>query len=215
MLIFASLTLGSQPIMAQTMDYDTDNDGLIDIRNLAQLNAIRHDVNGSGEIDGNGDATHADWVAAFPNRDTSAGGRMGCPSGTCRGYELMNDLDFDENGNGERDDTYTTGAGWLPLGDGISFFASTFNGNGHVIRNLYINRGTSAIGLFGASESARIENLGLVNVDITGNAQTDGLAGSLEGTITAVYVTGQIQGGANVGGLAGDSTGGTINACYT
>ena len=33
----------------------------------------------------------------------------------CHGYELITDLDFDENGNGVRDDTYNTGAGWRPI----------------------------------------------------------------------------------------------------
>ena len=195
-----------------TVDYDTNNNGLIDITTLAQLNAIRHDLNG------NGDATHADYVAAFPNRDTKAATRMGCPSGTCTGYELRNDLDFDENGNGARDDTYNQGDGWLPLGDGVSaLFATTFNGNGHVIRNLYINRGsTSNVGLLGDATSPRIENLGLVDVDVTGGNETGGLAGtsSAGGSITAVYVTGQVNGGNNVGGLVGQITGGAITACY-
>ena len=35
------------------------DDSLIDVTTLAQLNAIRHDLND------NGDATHADYVAAF------------------------------------------------------------------------------------------------------------------------------------------------------
>ena len=210
---FIAIILGTlihtSTLAQTTIDYDTNNNGLIDITTLAQLNAIRHDLNG------NGDATHADYVAAFPSRDTNAATRMGCPSGTCTGYELMNDLNFDENGNGDRDDTYNQGVGWLPFGDGASTsFDTTFNGNGHVIRNLFINRGsTSNVGLFGFAFSARIENLGLVDVDVTGNNDTGGLFGNLSGSITAVYVTGQVSGEDNVGGLVGFQNG-TITACY-
>ena len=66
---------GMASAQTATTDYDDDNDGLIDVKTLAQLNAVRHDLNG------NGDATHADYIAAFPSRDTSPTGRMGCPSG--------------------------------------------------------------------------------------------------------------------------------------
>ena len=65
------------------MDYDDDNDNLIDIRSLAQLDAVRYDLDGQGDQDA---ATNADWAkyqAAFPN--DLAG--MGCPA-TCAGYEL-------------------------------------------------------------------------------------------------------------------------------
>ena len=70
-----ALLYGAGTAAAQsTTDYDTDDNGLIDIATTTQLNAIRHD------LDGNGDATHADYVAAFPSRDTSSGGgRMGAP----------------------------------------------------------------------------------------------------------------------------------------
>ena len=59
------------------MDYDADNDGLIDIDTLAKLNAVRHDLDGNGNHDGGtGDTA---YNAAFANRDRSAAGLMGCP----------------------------------------------------------------------------------------------------------------------------------------
>ena len=195
---------------AQTItDYDTDNNGLIDITTLAQLNAIRHDLNG------NGDATHADYVAAFPNRDTNAATRMGCPSGTCTGYELMNDLDFDENDNGSRDDTYNTGGGWNPIGTTSAFFTATFNGNGYTIANLFINRsGTDYMALFGVASTATIENLGLVNVNVTGDGDTSSLVGlASQSTIRACYATGTVTGSQAVGGLVGNFSG-TLTAGY-
>ena len=112
---------GDNPVFAQTtMDYDDDDDGLIDVRSLAQLNAVRHDLNG------NGDATHADYVAAFPNRVTTANARMGCPTGTCTGYELRAHLDFDTDGDGS---TYT-GTGATASGDSGDAYYNSDNGLG-------------------------------------------------------------------------------------
>ena len=100
-------------------DYDEDNDGLIDITTLAQLNAVRHDLFGDGDPTSSSGA--AAYNAAFPDRNASSGGRMGCPSGTCTGYELMNSLDFDTDGDGDvdTDDAY---ANWAPsTATGIPF----------------------------------------------------------------------------------------------
>lgn len=52
--------------------------------------------------------------------------------------------------------------GWLPIGDASSAFAGYFNGNGHTISNLWINRpNTDNIGLFGKIDisDAKIINL--------------------------------------------------------
>ena len=209
---FSSVSLPSVTVtILGTPDYDTNNNGLIEIRTLAQLNAIRWDVNGDGDVS-SGNA--ANYLRAFPRRDTNAATRMGCPSGTCTGYELMNDLDFDENGNGSRDDTYNTGAGWNPIGTTTSFFTATFNGNGYTIANLFINRPENNIGLFGISSTAVIENLGLVNVNVTGVVNVGSLVGlSGSGTIRACYATGTVTGFQGVGGLVG-SLSSTLTASY-
>ena len=86
--------------------YDTDADGLIEITTLAQLEAIRHDLDGDGTPTGTGATAYA---AAFPDVT-----RVVCDtsSGRCEGYELMTALDFDTNGDGQvdADDTYWTTA---------------------------------------------------------------------------------------------------------
>ena len=45
-------------------NYDSDGDGLIEIRSLAQLDAVRHDLNGNGIPDNSDDS--AAYTAAFP-----------------------------------------------------------------------------------------------------------------------------------------------------
>jgi type II secretion system protein G len=141
---------------------------------------------------------------------------------------------------------YSDGEGWNPIGDygldGISTFTGTFDGNNHVISNLTINRDASYQGLFGRTEEATIENLGLENVDVTGGSITGGLVGSTfhssitscyatgsvtgdfdtigglvgfnDGTITDSYATGSVTGDSYTGGLVGLNYSGAITNCY-
>jgi len=185
----------------QPGDYDGDNDGLVEISNLAQLDAIRHD------LDGDGSATHPDHVAAFP----SALVGMGCPATGCTGYELIADLDFDTNGSGQADagDAYwNDGWGWTPIGDPDEAFRwnAAFDGNGHTISNLYIRWGdTDFVGLFRAAGSgSAVRNVGLEAVNVTGKSRVGGLVGDNRGAVSNCHTTGQVTGNGNyVGGLMG------------
>ena len=135
--------------------YDADGDGLIEVHDLEQLSVIRHDLDGDGEID---DITSDDlsvdgskafiYVRAFgyglcPPDDVSYGG-----------YELAADLDFagsrwalDATTDGIAD---AVAEGWEPIGFTGNRYLTTFEGNGHTITGLYINRpDTDFVGLFG------------------------------------------------------------------
>ena len=131
-------------------DYDLDNDGLIEIATLAQLDAVRHDLDGNGDP-ASGGATA--YNAAFPIRIKTAATRMGCPSGTCTGYELAAHLDFDTDGDGatytgsgasaasDSGDAYHNGGnGWQQIAVWPNFYTATFKGNGFIISNLFIKR---------------------------------------------------------------------------
>ena len=196
-------------------DYDQNDNNLIDVTTLAQLDAIRYDLDGNGSPTGNISA----YNLAFLGRATD----MGCPT-TCTGYELMNDLDFDTNGDGDVDVNdgeiawgrgTDAGNGWLPIGDNSNRFTATFQGNGHTITNLFINRlTTSNTGLFSVS-TGRLSQLGLVNVEVTGVDRVGGLVGHNRGTVSTSYVSGQVTGTRNVGGLVGlNEFSSTITASY-
>ena len=188
--------------------YDTDADGLIEITTLAQLDAIRHDLDGDGTPVDTGATAYA---TAF-----SAATRVVCDtsSSQCEGYELMADLDFDTDGDGQvdADDTYwDNGAGWQPIGITSSniflAFRATFDGNGHTIRHLFVNRGSN-VGLFGATwSSSIIRHVGVIDVVVSGQEDVGGLVGSNLGLITRSYVTGGVSGVFQVGGLVGDNEG--------
>jgi hypothetical protein len=68
------------------------------------------------------------------------------------------------------------GAGWELIGTLESPFTGSFDGGGHTISNLFFNSITdSNIGLFGCTgETAKIRNLGLVDVNITGYSEIGG-----------------------------------------
>ena len=124
------------------IDYDTDDDGLIEISNLEQLSAIRWDLNGSGVADRNSDTSN--YREAFYGADLG----MGCPSGGCRGYELTRSLDFDDPASydsGLVNTVWTQGEGWLQIGytapdSTLEEFDAVFDGNNHTISNLYSNQ---------------------------------------------------------------------------
>ena len=182
--------------------YDTDHDGLIEITTLAQLDAMRHDPDGDGIPVDTGVTTYA---RAFPN----AGARLTCGADSgCAGYELTVDLDFDTDKDGQvdADDTYwNNGAGWVPIGNSTDPFATTFEGNGHTIRHLFVDRNTDYVGLFGHTEGAFfvIRHVVLTNVEVTGNDYVGGLVGRNAGGITGSCVTGQVSGHTCTGGLVG------------
>ena len=192
-------TTTNQP--AGNTDYDVDDDGLIEVSNLAQLNAIRWD------LDGDGSASDTGYASAFPN----AAAGMGCPSSGCLGYELTADLDFDTNGSGEADagDAYWNGGkGWTPIKEPGDFFNAIFDGNGHTISNLYIRMTGGYPGLFATILSGgSVRNLGLVSVDIYGDVShpIGGLATYNWGEIRNSYVTGAVSGLRGAGGLIGDA----------
>ena len=188
--------------------------------------------------DGNGDPTAGAgataYAAAYPRRVAAASGRMGCPSGTCAGYELRANLDFDSDGDGDVDANdhggayWNSGTGWAPIAADLppnTRFATTLKGNGYTINNLFINRTTNNnnLGLFAAvGNGGRIESLGVTNASVsTGNGNYNGiLAGNNYGEIVACYTTGSITSRNFVGGLVGFSnavanTTATITSSYS
>ena len=214
-LLFTA-TAGLNGVSAQSgVDYDADDDGLIEITHLEQLNAVRWDLDGDGFADNPANA--AQYAAAFPG----ASDGMGCAD-NCAGFELANNLDFDDAASyasGAVNAKWTSGGGWLPIGINNSFNA-TLEGNDHTIANLFIdydkrtasNRPDVA-GLFGQSYGD-IRRIGLVNMDVLSGSLVGGLVGQNGGSINSSYTTGSVSGGYYVGGLVGWNNGGGITSSY-
>ncbi len=183
-----------------SQDMDQDGDGLVEINTLAQLDGMRNDLAGTSRHDG------------------SDGNSMGC--NPCNGYELMYDLDFDTSQDGQLngDDSYFdpdgdgSNKGWLPIGTDATPFVAIFEGNGHTLNNLYINRTTSYTGLFAQlgdsdnSLAATVQNLTFSGdlMTVTGGSYSGALAGMLDGSqVTNSHSHGPLVGGNSAGGLIG------------
>ena len=149
---------------------------------------------------------------------------MGCPTSGCVGYELLNDLNFDSDGDSDVDADdhggkyWDNGRGWRPIagtsgafyGDRYDYrywvpggdqghqsgYLGYFKGNGHTIKNLFIKR-TSTVG-FSVSKLGLFYSLGI-------GSRVESL-----GIINA-----NVTGGSYLGILAGILFKGTIVACYT
>lgn len=112
---------------------------------------------------------------------------------------------------------WNAGAGFNPLGDNSTPFSGKFDGLGHTISNLTINRPfTDYVGLFGQTNDADIHNVGLINSNVSGNNYVGGLVGYNWGsTINTAYNTGSVIGNVRVGGLVGHNLGDIENSYNT
>ena len=216
--LLLAATAGLNFVSAQPpIDYDTDDDGLIEIQWLEQLNAISWDLDGDGKVN-NARNAYA-YAAEFPQVVEG----MGCPDSGCKGYELTRDLDFrsaDSYSRGKVHTNWTEGSGWLPI-VGVEFediaFRAIFEGNHYTIANLFMRHSgrtdAGVSGLFGTSTGV-IRNVGLVDVDVVGGTNTGGLTGFNGGEISDSFVTGSVSGESAVGGLVGRNSG-TVTSSYS
>jgi hypothetical protein len=131
-------------------------------------------------------------------------------------YILLNDIALDKSGAG-----FEATYGWKPMGDYSSNpFTGIFNGNGHKITGLWIDRPSmDYVGLFGFTNGAVIKNIGVEipnGKTVKGNDHVGGIVGYVaDSTITNSYAIGDVSGFQNVGGIAGGvSSGSSITNSY-
>jgi len=161
-------------------------------------------------------------------------------------FILVNDLDSTTARYTERASSIANGGkGWEPIGNSSVLFNVNFDGQGYEIRNLFINRPDleDGVGLFSFLGGGVIENVGVVDADVTGyggvgilaggtygnvsncystgsvsasgNGSVGGLMGGSGGNISDSYSTASVSGGDNVGGLVALVFGGTVDKCYS
>ncbi|GEM_PF-4749985 len=126
-------------------------------------------------------------------------------------FILANNLSEENYGYDYRASEISAGGrGWRPIGR----LMGSFDGDGNVIEDLYIDRANSDnIGLFGrVHREGEIKNLGLENIEVTGGNYIGGLAGRNEGVVENCYVHSDIKGSFSVGGLIGLNSGNVIDS---
>ncbi|MFP4116918.1 MAG: hypothetical protein ACLFQ8_01290 [Candidatus Aenigmatarchaeota archaeon] len=128
-----------------------------------------------------------------------------------KNYVLKNNLDSDTPGYEEvagRD--ANGGQGWEPIGEqkNHNYFMGEFDGQGHTISGLYIDRANEDnVGLFGYVSEGEIRNIGVEDVKIKGGNTVGGLVGNAYfSDIKKSHTTGSVQGSSSVGGLVGSSS---------
>ena len=112
---------------------------------------------------------------------------------------------------------WNSGEGFAPVGNSATGFTGTFDGLGHIISNLTINRTwTSNVGLFGNADlHSAIRNVGLVGGSASGDYYVGGLVGfNNGGTVSNSYATGSVTGRTYTGGLVGYNGNGTVSNSY-
>ena len=121
--------------------------------------------------------------------------------------------------NASETKSWNGGAGFPPIGDGGDFFfTGTYNGKGHIIRGLNINGPTTDnVGLFGYTNAAVIDSVGLDSAVIIGRYSVGALVGLNKGTVLHSFaIHGSVSGVTDlVGGLVGYHFSGKIAECFT
>lgn len=125
-------------------------------------------------------------------------------------YQLAADVDLTDWINANSPD-----AGWLPIGTSDAPFIGTFDGNGHVIENIWVETSGANAGLFGViGGDVSIQELGVIVADgrkISGGSNvgilvglSTGVGGTKQTLVQEVYVSGNVESkGTLVGGIVG------------
>ena len=128
---------------------------------------------------------------------------------------LTADITVNEGDVAGCDGTKTEGwRDWTPING--TYYISTFDGQGHVIRGLYFNdTSVGNIGLFShLYKDGKIQNVGLENSYFRGVAYVGGICAYSNGTIENCYNAGTITAEYDyVGGLVANNFGSIVN-CY-
>ncbi|WP_167525449.1 MBG domain-containing protein, partial [Roseomonas genomospecies 6] len=132
-------------------------------------------------------------------------------------YRLAADLDAAATAGTDTAGIWGSG-GFVPLGSSANPFTGRFDGRGHAVKALTVNRPLADdVGLFGVvGAGGVVSNLALTGgSSLTGGNRVGAIAGSNAGTITQSYSTAAVTGqGQSVGGLAGTNSG-TITQSYS
>ena len=195
-----------QPAVETTDKYDIDDDSMkenvYEISNAGQLYWFAGLVNGT--LDGVKQNTLANAILT---------------ANITVNENLLDSLQYDAKNNVSNGSDFIS---WTPIadcmGNNITGYSGTFDGNNKTVSGLYFNGNSTRIGLFGSSEAdGNIKNVGVVDSYFKGNDFVGGVCGRNDGTITNCYNAGNltaIESSAAIGGICGYNNGGTVTNCY-
>ncbi len=127
---------------------------------------------------------------------------------------LTSDLDlggkFDSDGN-----ALDGNISWTPIGTSDNPFSGTFDGNGHIISNMYVNA-DKITGMFNYISYGNLKNFGIQSSYVyTTNEGSATLAGTVEhGTIANIYSNGNSGGTSSSAGMVSILISAELKNCY-
>lgn len=149
--------------------------------------------------------------------------------GATKTYTLVTNLagltgiDTDPTANYALGTNIVLSGDWTPIGNTNGPFQGVFDGLGHTVSGVANNAAvTNNVGFFGdTSGTARIQNIGVTNVNVTGRTAVGALVGNNSGIIYNAYSTGTValDGGVTgadsvfgIGGLVGMTSGDVVRS---
>ena len=235
---------------AETADPDTENaDGTHTYKNgfctddgcsayePAVLTTGKYDIDVNGEITDSdeayeiGNAGQLYWFAGLVNGTLTDGTAQNLKANAVLTADITVNEDLLTSINTEEDGNVTNGSSfkaWRPMGmadeNGGGYYKGIFDGNGHSISGLYVNRDESddvddrfkvGIGLFGYY-SGVTRNLSVLDSYMRGEDCIGGIFGYNDGgTIQNCYSAATVCGDSYIGGICGRSEGDSIiENCY-
>ncbi|MFN4128098.1 beta strand repeat-containing protein [Pannonibacter indicus] len=114
-------------------------------------------------------------------------------------YVLGSDIDASATSG------WNSGAGFTPLGNFTTAFSGSFEGLGHTVSGLYIDRpSTQAVGLFGVTAGASLSNSGVTG-SVAGGSSVGGAVGwAANSTLSGLWSSATVAGSTGAtGGLVG------------
>ncbi|MED5596975.1 YDG domain-containing protein [Janthinobacterium sp. P210006] len=174
--------------------------------------------NFSTKLGSNGSVTVYQVINSLGAFNSTSGNDVQGLQGNLSGnYVLGSNIDASATGS------WDIGKGFAPIGSAVTPFTGKFDGLGHELYGLTINRPEMPVGMFGNIGTAgSVRNLSLSNVNISGSqavfsaSYTDigALAGRNNGTIENVSSSGAVHGSGyiNMGALVGTNAGTLSNS---
>lgn len=133
-------------------------------------------------------------------------------------FTLTSDIqlnELDKDGMPKAAEGQTGAYPWIPIGNNKKKFQGTFDGAGHTVEGLYINKKKTLRGLFGIS-AGTVKNLIVTGVIKNNIAQVGGVVGNnAKGYVINCGFYGQIEvSGSNRGGVVGAGTAANVKNCW-
>ena len=151
------------------------------------------------------------WFRDYVNGTIGDEGEAAGTTHSSASAKLIADIDLSEFCHAKDAAKNTDELSWTPIGNSGNKYQGTFDGNGKIIRNLYINATSNFAGFFGYADAGCIKNITFDNAKVKSTATNTGI---LVGHVGSCIIENiktlpncSVEGKNYVGGIAGRANG--------